>query len=55
MRSFLLNSKIKIFKILIPYLVKYKSFNFLSVLFILSLSELKPISLKKKKKFKIVI
>ncbi len=55
MRSFLFNSKIKIFKILIPYLVKYKAFNFLSVLFILSLSELKPISPKKKKKFKIVI
>ena len=55
MSMILFNLKIKIFSFLIPYLVKFKAFNFLSLLFILSLSELKQISLSPKKKFKIII
>ena len=54
MKKILFKFIIKIFKILIPYLVKFRALNLLSLLFVLSLSKLKSVS-KKKKKFKIVI
>ena len=55
MKSLLFYLKIKIVKILIPYLVKYNALNLLSFLFILNLSKIKSILPKKKVKFKIII
>ena len=55
MLAFFFNFKIKIIKILIPFLVKYNGLNLLSLLFILSLSKIRSISPKKKIKFKIII
>ena len=55
MKNILFYLKIKIIKILIPYLVKYNAYNFLSLLFILSLSKIKPILPKKKTKFKVIV
>ena len=47
--------KIKIIKIFIPYLVKYRAFNLLCLLFIFSLSKIKSILPKNKIKSKIII
>src|SRR6056300_433028 len=55
MKSFLFNFKIKIYKILIPYLVKFKYLNILSYLFLTSLKNLKSKISKKKIKHKIII
>ena len=55
MRSFFSNFSIKIYKILIPYLVRFRAFYLLSLLFRLSLTELKSKFSKRKAKFKIVI
>ena len=55
MNSFLFNYKIKIYKILIPYLVKCRYLNILSYLFLTSLTKLKSKESKKKIKHKIII
>ena len=55
MKKLLFHFKIKITKILIPYLVKYKAYNFLSLLFVLNLSRMNSILPKKKSKFKIIV
>ena len=55
MKNYLSNFKKKIIIILVPYLVKYNALNLLSLLFILSLSKIKPILPKKKTKFKVIV
>lgn len=55
MKKILFYLKIKIIKILVPYLVRHNAFNFLSLLFILSLSKIKLILPKKKTKFKVIV
>ena len=55
MKKLLFHFKIKITKILIPYLVKYKAYNFLSLLFVLNLSRMNSILPKKETKFKIIV
>ena len=55
MKNLFFYFKIKCIKKLIPYLVNFNAFNLLSLLFILSLSKVKPILPKNKIKFKIII
>ena len=55
MKNILFTLKIKIIKIFIPYLVKYRAFNLLCLLFIFSLSKIKSILPKNKIKSKIII
>lgn len=55
MKNFFFYLKINTIKILIPYLVKYKAYNLLSIFFILSLSKIKSILPRKETKFKIII
>lgn len=55
MRSLLSKFKKKITITLIPYLVNYKAFNLLSLLFILNLTKIKSILPKKKAKFKVIV
>ena len=55
MKKIISNLKKKIILKLIPYLVRYKAFNLLSLLFILNLTKMKSILPKKKGKFKVII
>jgi hypothetical protein len=55
MRFFLSDLKKKITLALIPYLVRYKAYNLLSLLFVLNLSKIKSILPKKKTKFKVIV
>ena len=50
----LYNLKIRILKVLIPYLVKYNALNFLCLIFLMSLSSIKKIK-PNKKKYKILV
>ena len=55
MKKFLFHFKIKIIKLLVPYLVRNNSLNLLSLLFIFNLSKIKSILPKKKIKFKVIV
>ena len=55
MRIFLSNLKKKITLRLIPYLVRYKAFSLLSLLFILNLSRIKSILPKNEIKYKVIV
>ena len=55
MKNLLFYFKIKIIKILIPYLVKYNALHLISLLFILSLSKIKSILPKKKINLRVVV
>ena len=55
MKIFLSKLKKKITLLLIPYLVRYKAYDLLSILFILNLSKIKLISPKKKIKFRVIV
>ena len=55
MRFFLSDLKKKITLAMIPYLVRYKAYNLLSLLFILNLSKIKSILPRKKTKFKVIV
>ena len=55
MNNFLFNFKVQIFKFLIPIFVKNRAFDFLSYLFVYSLSKLKPLSSLQSSKYKIII
>ena len=55
MNNFLFNFKIKIYKILIPHLVKFRYLDILSLLFITCLTKLKSKMSDRKIKHKIII
>ena len=55
MRIFLSNFKKKIILSLIPFLVRYRAFNLLSLLFVLNLTKIKSILPKKEIKFKVIV
>ena len=55
MRIFLSSFKRKIILTIIPYLVRYKAFKLLSLLFILNLTTIKSILPKKDAKFKVIV
>jgi len=55
MKFFLSNFKRKIISLIIPYLVRFKAFKLLSLVFILNLRTIKSILPKKKPKFKVII